>query len=147
MNKKWLFIISVVIIFFALKHFLDYGEKDLNRVIGYDLSKFESLVVNKTTEQFEWRTDQTAHAETLQEFLSSYRVKRMKDYEWDSDVSKEKGFTLSITLTDKAVPITADIFEKRILFYNEGKYYQVLNYPIDVEWVYTYVTEQKQEKE
>lgn len=144
MRRKWFLAIGVVIIiFFSVKHFNDFREKDLDDVIHYDISNVESFSISGLTGKYEWRTDQKAHAEELKDFLSNYRVKRMKDHEWDSDVSKEDGFTLAIYSKDKEIPIEASIYEKRLLFYNEGEYYQVVNDRIDVDWIRNYSKENK----
>jgi len=142
MKNKWYLIIGVVIIIFSVKYFNDYREKGLDDVISYDISNFESLSFNEGTERFEWRTNKKEHAEKFKDFLSQYRVKRMKDNEWDSDVSKEEGFTVTIYSNGK--PIGASIYEKRVHFFNEGKYYNVINEPIDVDWVKNYIKEHEQ---
>ncbi|MEB1809082.1 MAG: hypothetical protein LPK26_17650 [Bacillaceae bacterium] len=63
----------------------------------------------------------------------------MNDNEWDSDVSEEEGFMLTIYAKNK--PIMASIYERRVHFLNEGKYYNVLNGPIDMDWVKNFIKE------
>ncbi|WP_345239338.1 hypothetical protein [Pontibacillus salipaludis] len=145
MRNKWLLIISfVIIIFFIVKQFNDYREKGLDDVISYDLSNFESLLFNKGIERFEWRTDQKVHAEEFNDFLSNYRIKRMGDHEWDSDVSKEEGFMVSIYSKGKQIPIEATIYEKRVHFFNEHQYYHIVNDPIDIDWIKNFIRENEQ---
>ena len=66
----------------------------------------------------------------------------MKDAEWNSDVSKEKG--INVTIYEKGKPIIASIYETRLLFLNESKYYQVMNGPIDIDWVHNYIKENEE---
>jgi hypothetical protein len=109
----------------------DYKEKDLDDVIRFNTTKVDYYIIND-----EKVTGETLHAEELKDFFSQYQVKKMKDREWDSDVSKEKG--VRITIYSNGKPISANIYENRILFLNSGEYYTVLNGPIDVEWVEEY---------
>ncbi|WP_456278825.1 hypothetical protein [Bacillus sp. AK128] len=142
MKKKWyLIIVVVIIVFLSIKYFNDHREKGLDDVISYDISNFESLSFNEGTERFEWKTDKKEHAEEFKDFLNQYRVKRMKDSEWNSDVSQEEGFIVNIYSKGKQIPITASIYEKRVHFFNEGNYYKVINEQIDIEWVKNYITE------
>ncbi|GGD08121.1 hypothetical protein [Pontibacillus salipaludis] len=145
MRKRWFLIISVVIIiFFSVKYFNDNREKGLDDVIRYDVSDVESLSI-RLTGNHEWRTDQKVHIEALKDFLSNSRVKRMKDHEWDSDVSKEEGFMVSIYSKGEQIPIDATIFEKRVHVFNGGKYYRILNDPIDVDWIKQFIKENEQQ--
>lgn len=135
-NKRYL-IIGLVIItgifLFSYNIYNDNREKGLNDVISYDIKNFESLIFNEGVGQFEWRTDKEEHAEKLIDFLSRYRVKKMKDYEWDSNVSNEEGF--QVTIYSKGKPIMASIYEHRVHYYNDGDYYKVVNGPIDVGYI------------
>ncbi|KQL54179.1 hypothetical protein AN964_12185 [Heyndrickxia shackletonii] len=144
-NKRYLIIglalITIIIIYF-IKNYYGYREKALDDVISYDIKNFESLVFNEGVEQFERRTDNKAHAEKFNDFLSQYRVKKMKDSEWNGNVSKEKGFLVTIYTTRG--PIMASIYEHRLTFYNDGAYYKVINGPIDIDWVKVYIDKFKQ---
>lgn len=50
-------------------------------MVDYDISHFESLVFYEGLVKHEWKTDKKEHAEAFKEFLSQYRLKRMKDAE------------------------------------------------------------------
>ncbi|MDE5415257.1 hypothetical protein [Alkalihalobacterium chitinilyticum] len=140
MKRKWFLIIGlVIIIFFSINIFNDYRAKGLDDLISFNSTDFDSFVFNEGHEHLEVRTDKKEHAEKLDDFLSQYRVKRMNDNEWDSDVSEEEGFMLTIYSKNK--PIMASIYERRVHFLNEGKYYNVLNGPIDMDWVNNYIQE------
>ncbi|WP_217588400.1 hypothetical protein [Lentibacillus saliphilus] len=105
----------------------DYKEKDLNEVISFNIDKVDYVQIDHRL-----RTDELEDAKTLSELLSQYRVKKMKDREWNSDVSKEKGYTITIYPKDSN-PIIASIYEDR-LHTNDGDYYEVVNGPIDMSW-------------
>ena len=68
------------------------------------------------------------------EFLSGYRVKKMKDKEWDSNVAGEKGFDITF-ISKEENPVIVHIYEKRLIFLNGGDYYHILNGPVDTAWV------------
>jgi hypothetical protein len=139
-HKRYLLIgLAAIIIFFSIKIYNEYREKGLNDLISYDLSKFDYLVFNEGIEQFQARTDQAEHAKKLNDFFRQYRVKKMRDDEWNSDVSNERGFNLTIYTNGK--PIIAHIYENRLLFLNDGNYYTIVNGPIDMEWIKSYMEE------
>ncbi|CEG27073.1 hypothetical protein [Bacillus sp. B-jedd] len=143
MKKKWYLIIGIaIIIFFSIKYYDDHREKGLDDLISYKLTQFESLSIHEGPDRPYWTTEKREHAEKFQDFLSQYRVKRMKDFEWNSDVSKEKGF--QVTIYVKGKPLIASIYETRLLFLNKGKYYKVINGPVDMEWVNDFVRENPQ---
>ena len=139
MNSKRYFVIGVIIlIFLSIKFYDDHRVKGLGDVIEYDINKFETLTFNEGyMDNFDWRTDQKEHVEELDHFLSPYRVKKMKDKEWNQDVSEEEGFKM--TIYTRGGPIIAFIYEHRLLFLNEHHYYEVVNGPIDIDWVESYV--------
>ena len=78
-----------------------------------------------------WRTREAKPVEELQEFLGRYQVKKMKDDDWDPDVSREHGFTVDISNGHKS--LHAHVMEHRIMW--RHGYFYVLNGPIDMEWV------------
>lgn len=104
-------------------------DKGLDEVINYNIENFDYLVINN-----ELKTDKKEHAEELSELLGHYQVKKMKDRDWDSDVSKENGFLITIYSNDEPI-LLASIYENRLVFYNDGEYYKVLNGPIDMGWL------------
>lgn len=126
-----IFIVSVIIIpilLFSFYNYNDYREKSLNEVIRINTNKVDYIIINDKL-----MSDNKEYVEELNEFLSQYRVEKMKDHEWNSDVSKERGFKLTIYSNDK--PFMANIYENRLNYLNSGEYYKVLNGPIDMEWV------------
>lgn len=130
-KKKGLYLtifIAIMVILPSTLIFNHYKVKDLDDVINYKLAHFDYLMINH-----DLNTDKKEHAEEFKEFLGQYQVKKMKDREWDSDVSDETGF--SITIYSKGKPILASIYENRVVFYNKGNYYKVVNGPIDMDWV------------
>lgn len=114
----------------------DHREKGLDEVISFNSTKFTSFEFESNPYD-SWKTDEQEPVEELIGFLSQYRVKKMKDAEWDSNVSKEKGFRITIFSKDEVM--FAYIYENRALFL-KGGYYNVVNGPIDMEWVEKYAS-------
>lgn len=75
-------------------------------------------------------------AEELMDFLSQYSVKKMKSSDWDTDVSNEDGFYLVVYGEN---PSVIGIFEERLIA--DDAYYELVNGPIDMEWVEGYMSE------
>ncbi|TFB14146.1 hypothetical protein E3U55_14630 [Filobacillus milosensis] len=123
----------------SLNIYNEYREKGLGEVIEYDTSDVEELVFYEGHPPYNWKTDEVEHADALKEFLSQYRVKKMSDDEWNTNVSKEKGFQVTIYLEDKIIMST--IYENRLMVLgsSSGSIFKVTNGPIDVEWVENYL--------
>lgn len=47
-----------------------------------------------------------------------------------------------VTIYSKGKIIIASIYENRLIYVNEGKYYKVINNPIDINWVENLITGQ-----
>ncbi|CAM5222235.1 hypothetical protein UACE39S_03384 [Ureibacillus acetophenoni] len=131
LEKRWNFIIflAIIVMIPIMMIFNENREKGLDEVIQFQTKNVDYIMFGN---DFENRTVQEKHAEELKELLSQYRVKKMNDSEWNQDVSKEKGY--QITIYSKGKPIIASIYENRILSVNRGNYYHVLNGPIDLTW-------------
>lgn len=126
--RKITILIAVILAILIIITVNNYREKGLDDVISYDIANFNYLIING-----DLKTDKKEYAKGLKKLLGQYRVKKMKDREWDSDVSKEKGVSITIYIKDK--PIMASIYEYRVVFYNDGDYYKVINGPINMDWV------------
>ncbi|WP_339249946.1 hypothetical protein NSQ43_10425 [Sporosarcina sp. FSL W8-0480] len=118
-----------VLLFFSWSVYDDHREKGLDELNTYQEDKFKAMEFNFS----DWRIEEKEPVEELLEFLSQYRVKKMKDSEWNGNVSGEKGFVVMVYLKDKTTG--ASIYENRILSFNKTSYYKVLNGPIDMEWI------------
>lgn len=118
-----------VVLLFSWNVYDDNREKGLVELFTYQASSFEVMEFGFS----DWRTEETEPVEELMEFLSQYRVKKMKYSEWNSNVSAEKGFHVMIYLKGKTTG--ASIYENRLLSFNHTFYYKVLNGPIDMEWI------------
>ena len=135
-KKRYLAIgLITIIVFFSIKTYSDYREKELNDVISYNSSEFKSMDFKFQGDE-SWKTNESENVEELIEFLGQYEVKKMRNSWWDGDVSKEKGFDISIYSKDNR--IMASIYENRLLFFGNGDAYKVLNGPIDMDWVQEY---------
>lgn len=127
---------AIPITLFFAKIMNEYKEKNLDDVINYQSTAFNDFEFKFIGDHYdEWKTNEQETVEELIEFLSQYRVKKMKDDEWDSDVSQEKGFYMTIFLDGK--PNMISIYEDRVLLYRSGGY-KVVNGPIDIDWVEKY---------
>lgn len=125
--------IICVVLMYSWNVYDDHREKRLDELFTYQDSNFNALVFMGP----DWRTEERGSVEDLMEFLSQYRVKKMSDSDWDSEwdrnVSGEKGFSFMIYSKDKGTG--ASIYKNRLMSYNNPSYYQVLNGPIDMEWI------------
>jgi energy-coupling factor transporter transmembrane protein EcfT len=106
---------------------IDYREKDLDDVISLNIEEFDYLMIN-----MDHITEKEQHIEELNELLSKYRVKKLKNEEEISDVKEDRNFNITVYIQGK--PIIAIIYEDFINFVNDGNIYKVLNGPIDLEW-------------
>ena len=134
-RKNFIIFIAILITIPIIVTINDYREKDLDDVISFNSKNFEQLILGNA-----WTTDKKEHADELIDFLSQYRIKKMKDDEWNGDVSKEKGFSIDIYLKDKS--LGASIYENRVWVYRSGKSYHVVNGPIDIDWIEKKVQEE-----
>ena len=128
-NKIILIGIASAILLLIFNHYMENREKRLDVLIDYDLTDFEALIIN-----YQFISQDKKHAEQLIEFMSHYRVKKMKDREWDSNVAGEKGFDV-VFQSKKDNPVIVHIYENRMIFLNGGDYYHILNGPVDTTWV------------
>lgn len=70
-------------------------------------------------------------------FLNQYDVKKMNDREWDADVSNEQHFMISIFFDNHWTG--GSVSENRLINFGDMDYYEVVNGPIDMEWVQTFI--------
>lgn len=122
--------IIAVALFFFWNLYDDHREKGLDELFSYDASNFVAMNFNYKG----WQTEETEPVEELLEFLSQYRVKKMKDSQWDQNVSKERGFDFLI-VPEKGKGSGASIHPTRLMLLNKPGYYKILNGPIDMEWI------------
>lgn len=137
MGKKTVIylIISVLAIGFLISKYNEYKEKSLDDILTHNVKGFKSIAFENYKSQIynedRLTTDKKEAMDELTGFLSGYQVKKMKDAEWNSDVSKEKDFSLDIYSENK--PIMVGFYEERIHIFGVG-YFRVINGPIDIEW-------------
>lgn len=112
--------ILAVALFFSWNVYDEHREKGLDELFTYQSSNFEAMNFNYEG----WRTEETEPVEELLEFLSQYRVKKMKDSEWDSNVSMERGFVFLI-FPQKGKGSGASIHPTRLMLFNKSGYYKV----------------------
>lgn len=130
-NNFIILVVGILLVFYIYSKYNEYKEKNLGDLFTYNESSFESLEFEYIGHDA-WSANEKQPMEELMEFLSQYQVKKMKDSEWDPDLSGEKGFW-TIIRYDKERLTMASIHEGRLIFSNE--YYKVVNGPIDMNWV------------
>ena len=152
MSKKVRYIaigLIALIVFFSLKTFNDYRERNLDDLIGYKHRDYYSLDFLKDTEMvpdngaYEWWTEEKEPVEELLEFLSQYRVKRISEEKFKEKINREEMFEFTITHS-KANPSIIWVFGDRVHII-VGKYYEVENGQIDMEWIKKYNEKYREE--
>ena len=134
MKKRGLFVVaSIIVIFIAYNIYDEHREKALDELIGFSPTNFHMMEFNYDSHL---RVEDRMKAEELMDFLSQYSVKKMKSSDWDTDVSNEDGFYLVVYGEN---PSVIGIFEKRLIA--DDAYYELVNGPIDMEWVEGYMSE------
>ena len=132
------FMILLPFAFVSITIYNEYREKNLTDVLNYDKNHVKSLQFHLDGSE-PWENNNDEAAKELYDFLSQYNVKKMRDSEWDSDVSKETSFRF--TIYTKGDIIIASVHENRLLLfsdYSNGNYYSVTNGPINTEWIANY---------
>ncbi|MFD2629939.1 hypothetical protein [Oceanobacillus kapialis] len=138
-NFNWFIAIVTVVpvCLYGLFLFNTFKEKGLDKVIDFHADDYHSMQFSVQGDPTHgWKTDEQQPVEELVTFLSDYKVKKMNDAAWDSDVAGLNGFKFTIVTDGK--PIMAGIYENCVHFYTGGAYYKVLNGPIDTAWVQEY---------
>ncbi|MFC7321660.1 hypothetical protein [Halobacillus campisalis] len=144
-------IMAIIIlgIFFSLKILNDYREKSLVDVISYHPGDYQSLGFtndrgNVSSDQvYEWWSYDKEPADELIEFLRQYRVKKIKYEKFEERLTKEESFEFAIRHSN-ANPVTGMVMENVIHMYNED-YYEVVNGPVNMEWIEEYSQTQEYE--
>lgn len=130
--------VGVAVIASALLVFSIYDEyrvKSLDSVFPFNPEETIHLELELGGDVYRFE-DEKAMAE-WKTFLGQYDVKKMNDREWDSNVSQETGFLMRIVLDDHWTG--GSIYEHRILSFDKGPYYELVNDPIDMEWVQSFI--------
>lgn len=120
----------------SLTFYIEYKEKSLIQVASFDPEDVDYLEINIGWD-YKNTGDYVEDAKKLHDFLSQYKVKKMRYSEWDNDVSKEKGFVFTVETNNNR--LSASVYENRMIIYSDGGYYSVTNGPIDMEWIYDFV--------
>ncbi|TYS63532.1 hypothetical protein FZC76_20160 [Sutcliffiella horikoshii] len=145
MSKKYRYItlgIIAIIVFFSLKTFNDYRQRSLDDLINFNQRDFYSLGFIKDRElvpdnrAYEWMTEEKEPVVELMEFLSQYRIKKVSEDTFIEKINSEERFEFTINHS-KANPAIVWVLENRVHIL-VGNYYEVVNGPIDMEWIKEY---------
>lgn len=142
--KKSIFkflLVFMIVLPFALVFitiYNEYREKNLSNVLGYNPAHVKSMEFHLEGSSTFWKNNNHEAVLELYNFLSQYHVKKMRDSEWDRDVSKETGFWF--TIYTKGDIIRVSVYENRLILYGgrNSDYFSVTNGPIDMEWIANY---------
>lgn len=132
-------VITVFILLISLKIFNDNRERDFDDLIGYKHRDFHSMGfitdIGKVPDDraYEWLTEEKEVVEELLEFLSQYRIKRISEAQFNEKINSKDRFEFTINHS-KANPSIVWVFGDRVHIL-VGHYYEVLNGPIDMEWI------------
>src|SRR5690625_8048322 len=96
----------------------------------YTLSLHDALPILDGFE--EWQTDDRKLIGEMLTFLETYEVKKMKNHDWDNDVSKETSFT--VEFHEKSSITYMAVHEDRMnVMGKTNGYYNILNGPVDLK--------------
>ncbi|MGE8203301.1 hypothetical protein ACQKP0_01875 [Heyndrickxia sp. NPDC080065] len=127
-----------IIVIFSFNYWNDYRERNLTELIRYNPQDFLSIrfTNNITSDHLsEWWTKDREATDELIEYLSQFRVKRVKENEFAKlDTHKMFEFTITHVHSNPAIVYAKENFIHILV----GDYYQVLNGPIDMEWIDKY---------
>lgn len=136
MSKKIVIypIIGVLAIGILFLKYTDYKEKGLDSLFVQYSEDFKSMAFEAYDNNKSIPDDKAVNDE-LTDFLSHYQVMKIKDAEWDTAVSSEKGVWIDIQSENKLLTIL--FLEKHVHMPGFG-YYKVINGPIDIDWLQSF---------
>ena len=144
-NKRFKFLvigIVIIVAFFSLKIINDYRERNLADLIKYKPNDFYSFgfiheFINVPEDYaYEWFTKDREPVDELMEFLGQYDVKKINEKEFNDNRNNKIEFMFYI-YHSKARPAIVMGHENHIQII-VGKYYSIINDPIDIEWIEKY---------
>ncbi|MFB1051452.1 hypothetical protein [Paraliobacillus sp. JSM ZJ581] len=137
-NKKYITIgFIAAVLFFSVELINDYKEKNLGDVVNFNPSDLNYLDID-----MEVHTNEKIYAEKLIEFISQYRVQKIRSKVWEREYSATKGFTFIISKKN-GDSVSFTIQQER-LHYHSSDYYKVLNGPINMDWLENFKNELEQ---
>jgi penicillin V acylase-like amidase (Ntn superfamily) len=125
----------------SLKTFNDLRERNIDDLISYKPTDFYSIGFTKDRNNIpvdrwsEWWTNDRKPADELIEFLSQYRVKKVNEDAFNDHLNKDS-FEFTISNSD-ANPIIVHAVKGHVHIL-VGNYYEIVNGPIDIEWIRKY---------
>lgn len=142
-NKKLKYIIIgilALIVIISLRTINENRERNFDDLIPYKHRNFETISFRKeitiedTTRAADWVSRDQDQADELMNFLSQYRLKKISNETFNERLSdNEEGiFDFFITHSRGTVAIVNVQGDVVHIF---GNYYEVLNGPIDMEWI------------
>lgn len=129
----------LTIIIISFQFWNEHRERNLAELIRFNPHDLVSIgfTMNKIPENktYEWITEKVEPANELIGYLGKYRVKRISEKEYNKTLSEEK---FEITLSHKTIPPSVVFGTKNYLHILSGKYYKVLNGPINMRSIRSY---------
>ena len=119
-----------------LQTYNESDEKSFSELFNTIGNDFNSLIFTKPTTQAStaetWVVDDEYEVSQLLQFLQNYTIQKLNAA--DIDV-KDEIDVLSIELKDDDGNTITIMIEENIIIQNEDLYYEVVNGPLDVNWI------------
>lgn len=127
-------LLVALIIVYTVDKIDEYGEKNLGELVSLIDKNVEKIHVHYGNPK-PFIIEDVDKVNELNNFLSQYKVEKMKEHEWESYVGGTKGFSFDVLMEKNVVMVS--LYEERLNIFgtNNGGYYRVLNGPINVEWI------------
>lgn len=124
----------VIVIAWGVNTWNSNRVKDIGEMIDFNQNEFVSMELSYSINgtNGEWSTESAETTKELIDFLSAYKVKK-------DEGSNLLGDYLEIQINDTtSKPLLIHITEDKV-HYLVGKYYKLLNGPINLKWVEDYI--------
>ncbi|MBD7984458.1 hypothetical protein H9649_07695 [Sporosarcina sp. Sa2YVA2] len=116
------------------------NEKSFNELFSTMGSNFNSLIFTKPTtisaSAEKWVVDDEKQVDELIQFLQNYKIQKLQSTEIDL---KDEVDVLSIELKDNAGNGITIMIEENIIIQNADLYYEVIDGPLDVNWIVKFI--------
>ncbi|MEK4565508.1 hypothetical protein MKX54_12590 [Alkalihalobacillus sp. FSL R5-0424] len=123
-------LILIPVAIFSVNVINENKEKPLDSLFDYHSANFESIIIEISSDEV-YETKDATDADEFIDFLSQYSIKKMRDSEWDGDVSNENGVLITFYKNNRDSPIMLSLYETRMSQW-DGNYYHVTSTPVDI---------------
>ncbi len=137
-KMKELLLITLVVCgtFGIFQLFQDNDEKAFSELLRPTSAAFSSLIFTKPSvfgsSPKTWIVDDQTEIESLLDFLQDYHVRKLKPEEINMDDEVNQ---FRISLSDENDNMVSIIVNENLIIQNSSLYYEVVDGPLDVEWM------------